>query len=321
MKIALLPDHDKSKFDDLASSCGTIFNTIGWGKIFGDKLQFYGIYTDNDRLIGGFILYKEDKFGLTIYRDPLFAPSIGPFLRIDAQNPTTIMDAWKEALSAMVDFISLLPFSVFSSSLSINIVDVQPFIWKYFKAIPRYTYLIDLTQSVDELWNRLSKVRKNEIKKAAKDGLVVKQEYDYECISKLVIKTFSRQNRKINEYYLNKILFEFANTDNSYAFISYKGSQPIAGTFCLYYNGTAYALVGGYDHEQKHRGAGPLVDWACIEYAHKLALKCFDFEGSMAPQIEKYMRGFGGKLTPYYRINKASFPLEVILKYKRRDLF
>ena len=61
--------------------------------------------------------------------------------------------------------------------------------------------------------------------------------------------------------------------------------------------------------------------WEAIKFAKKLGIKYFDFEGSMVPQIERYFRGFGGKLTPYYRINKAKLPLEILLKFYRRELF
>jgi lipid II:glycine glycyltransferase (peptidoglycan interpeptide bridge formation enzyme) len=321
MKICELRQEDEENYDELAFSYGTIFNSYEWVSIFGDRLQRYGIYTDNDKLIGGFILYKEKRFGLTFYRDPLYSPAIGPFLKVDAENPSTIMNTWKEALTLMADFIDKMSYSVISCSLNFNIVDAQPFIWKKFKVIPGYTYLIDLKLPIDELWKRLSKVRKNELKKAESDSIIVEQTGDFKCIKELVLKTFSRQGKGIEKYYLDRILFEFANRNNSYAFVAYKGSLPIAGTFCVYSNGTAHALVGGYDYEHQHRGATASVDWSCIKYAHNLGLKCFDLEGSMAPQIERYFRGFGGQLTPYYRINKARFLLEVLLKLYRRDLF
>jgi len=187
--------------------------------------------------------------------------------------------------------------------------------------VPGYTYLIDLTLPLDDLWNRLSKVRKNEIKKTESNGLVVRQIYDYEIIKKLVLKTFSRQKKEIDEYYLGKILFEFVNNDNSYAFVTYKETVPIAGTLCVYHKNIAHALIGGYDNEQKHRGAGPLADWECIKYAKNLGIPNFDFEGSMIPPVEKYLRGFGGILTPYYTINKAKLLLEMVLKLIRRERF
>ena len=84
---------------------------------------------------------------------------------------------------------------------------------------------------------------------------------------------------------------------------------------------TTYYLLGGYDFENKHHGAGPLVIWESIKYSKEIGLKYFDFEGSMVPQIEKHFRGFGGKLTPYYRINKARLPLEILLKFLKRELF
>jgi hypothetical protein len=53
-----------------------------------------------------------------------------------------------------------------------------------------------------------------------------------------------------------------------------------------------------------------------------LGIKYFDFEGSMLPQIEIFFRGFGGQLVPYYnRINKAKLPLEILLKFYKRELF
>lgn len=321
MKIAELRQEDEEKYNKISSDCGSLFNTIEWSNVFSGRVNRYGIYTDNDRLMGGFYLYNDRKYSLNFFRDPLYTPNIGPFLKVDAQNPTTIMNTWKEALTLMADFLDSIDYSIISCSLNMNVIDMQPFIWKKFKVIPGYTYLLDLSQSVDELWQRLSKVRKNEMKKAESDGLIVKQTDDYECIRELVLKTFSRQNRDIERHYLNKILFEFANKDNSYAYVVYKSSLPIAGTLCVYKNHTAHALMGGYDNNHTHRGATASVDWACIKHAHGMGIKCFDLEGSMNQNIERYFRGFGGQLTPYYRINKAKLPIEILMKFFRRDLF
>ncbi len=41
----------------------------------------------------------------------------------------------------------------------------------------------------------------------------------------------------------------------------------------------------------------------------------------MFESIEKYFRAFGGDLVPYYRINKAFLPLEILLKFIKRELF
>jgi len=140
-------------------------------------------------------------------------------------------------------------------------------------------------------------------------------------IENLVKSTFMRQNKKVNNYYLKKILYEFTNQENSFSFVALKDGIPLSAALCVYDKNTAYYLLGGYDYENKHHGAGALVIWESIKYAKSIGLKEFDFEGSMVPQIERYFRGFGGRLTPYFRVNKAKLPLEILLKFVKRELF
>ncbi|MDD5326972.1 MAG: GNAT family N-acetyltransferase [Phycisphaerae bacterium] len=321
MRTRKLDDKNKAEYEDLAKKYGTIFNTLDWLKIFGDNVQVCGIYNKGDNLIGGFTFYEERKFGLRIFRNPRFTPTIGPFLEIKAKNPVAIMNTWKEALSSMAEFIEGMPYSIISFSLNKNIVDTQPFLWKKFKVTPGYTYLLDMSKSTDDIWAEMSAERRNDMNKATRDGLIVKQAENYEIAKSLVLKTFSRQNLTVKEHYLEKILFEFANNANSFAFTTYKDDNPIAVSFCVCDKKTAYYLLGGYDYERKHHGAGALAVWEAIKYAQQLGLSYFDFEGSMVPQIERYFRGFGGKLTPCYSINKAKLPLEILLKFFKRERF
>jgi len=320
MQIKRISEFDKEKYEELASTYGSIFNTYEWLKIF-DNLSIYGVFDGGDNLIGGFHLYKERKFGLTIHRNPPFTPLIGPFVKIEAQNPVKITNIYRDILSLMAEFLDKLNYSIISVSLGRNIINTLPFIWRKFKVVPEYTYILDLSTSLDDLYKNMTAEKRNDINKAVRDKLTVKRINDFNIIKSLVLKTFSRQEKGINEYYLNKILFEFANDSNSFAFVTFKDEKPIAGAFCVYDNLTAYYLLGGYDYEFKHHGAGALALWEAIGYSKEIGLKYFDFEGSMVPQIEKYFRGFGGELKPYFRINKAWLPLEVLLKFYKRELF
>jgi hypothetical protein len=49
--------------------------------------------------------------------------------------------------------------------------------------------------------------------------------------------------------------------------------------------------------------------------------KTFDFEGSMLPEVEKYFRGFGANLIPYYRVSKAKLAVDLALRFiKKKSL-
>ena len=309
------------QFNKLYADSNSIFNTYSWLNNFSPNLSLYGIFDDGNNLIGDFFLYREIRFGLNFYRNPPFTPMIGPFLKINAKNPVAIMSKWREALNLMADFFEQLDYAVISVSLARDIVDTLPFIWKKFKVIPAYTYIIDLKESHDVIYKRMSPERRNDISKGIKDGLSVKKIDDMRIVKSLVLNTFARQEKKTNEYYLDKVLFNFANEDNSFAFATFKDNHPIACTFCICDKTANYYLLGGYDQYNKHHGAGPLSIWEAIKYAKDISLKCFDFEGSIVPQIEKYFRCFGGQLIPYYRVNKARLPLEIILKFIKRELF
>lgn len=320
MKIREIKSDGIEEYKTSSFTYRSIFSTYEWLKMF-DNLSIYGIFDEGDNLIGGFYLYKEKKFGITIYRNPPFTPFIGPFIKIESQNPVKVANKYREILSLMAEFLSKLNYSIIFVSLSRNIIDTLPFIWKKFKVIPGYTYILDLNKPLDNLFKNMTIERRNDINKAIRDKLIIEKVNDFAIIKSLVLKTFFRQGKNINEYYLNKILFEFANDSNSFAFVTFRDKKPIAGAFCIYDKLTAYYLIGGYDYEFKHHGAGALALWKAIEYSKEIGLKYFDFEGSMIPQIERYFRGFGGELKPYFRINKAWLPIEVLLKFYKREIF
>lgn len=314
-------EEEKIKYNELAKKTGNIFNTLEWLKIFGDKIKLFGIYEGGNVLIGGFCLYKNRKFGLTIYQDPYFTPCVGPFFSYKLKSYVSLLRKWKEVISIMAQAIDNLPYDVVSFSLNKEVIDTQPFFWRKFKVIPRYTYILELAKPENEIYQNISKERRNDILKAIKDKLEVKQIHDFGIIKPLIIKTLSLHGKKINQFYLDKIFFEFANPNNSFAFAIFGEKELIAAVFCIFDHQTTYYLLGGHDYKNKYRGANSLVLWEAIKYSKRIGLQYFDFEGSMVPQIERYFRGFGGKLTPYYTINKAKLPLEIVLKFLKRERF
>jgi hypothetical protein len=58
-----------------------------------------------------------------------------------------------------------------------------------------------------------------------------------------------------------------------------------------------------------------------IKAAKGLGLQTFDFEGSSIPAIERFFRGFGGRLAHHFTVSRAWLPLEMALKFSKRNLF
>lgn len=321
MPIKRLDSTDLPAYNLLANDFGTIFNSPSWIKLYGNNLEHFGIFDNDQKLVAAFYVYKTKMVGLTYYKNPPYTPHIGWCYKNKASNKANALTFDKNLISELADFISALKGGLYTLALPHHLTDTQPFIWKKFKTVPNYTYHLDLRLSTDELLQNMAADKRNSLKKAEKDGIQTSFTTDYAEVERLILKTFSRKQKSIDEVFVKKILHDFATPENSFAFVSSLNGTPISSAFCIFDKTTCYYLLGGYDNENKHQGAGVSSIWNAILHAKANGLTTFDFEGSMLPEVERFFRGFGGNLVPYYTINKAFLPVEIALKFIKRELF
>lgn len=321
MPIKRLETKDLPFYSLLAAESGSVFNSASWIDLYGKNLEQYGIFDNDQKLVAAFYLYKTKMFGLTYYKNPPYTPHIGLCYKNKSSNKANALTFDKNIITELADFIASLKSGLFTLAMPADLTDAQPFIWKKFKTIPNYTYHLNLNLSSEQLLQNMASDKQNSLKKAEKDGIQTMLTTDYAIVEQLILKTFSRKQKSVDAAFVNKILFKFSNPENSFAFVSYLNKKPISTAFCLIDNNTCYYLLGGYDNENKHQGAGVSVIWHAIQYAKEKRLTIFDFEGSMLPEVEKFFRGFGGDLVPYYTINRALLPVEIVLKFIKRELF
>ncbi|MFH1004346.1 MAG: GNAT family N-acetyltransferase [Bacteroidota bacterium] len=321
MKIARIAINEIEKFGMDNNICSSVFGTARWLSIFGNNITVYGIFNDDGRQNGMFYTYSRKKNGLKFFVNAPYTPHNALSFINHSENKANRLSQNKRVLTELASFIDSLPCSEVSLAFPFTCTDMQPFIWKKFKVIPNYTYHIDLSVSMENMLSNLSAERRNSINKCLKDGIIVESCNKMQVIKDMVVKMNNRKQNNLYEQYVDKILFEFADVNNSFAFVARKEDKIIATAFCIKDMNSAYYLLGSYDKENKHNGAGSAVIWECMMHAKKLGLKLFDMEGSMIAEVEKFFRSFGGTLTPFYTINKAKFPLELLLKFIKREIF
>ncbi len=322
MEIKILNPTHFDKYSELAKLHGSIFNSLAWLKMYGKSITVYGIFNNDNKLIGGFHLYKSKQGKIFSHlNNPPFTPHTGLFFDNQTSNKANSLSFEKSILSSVADFLEKESYHLLTIALPTTCMDVQPFIWKKFKAIPNYTYQLNLELLEEEMLKNLASDKRNSINKAEKDKVTIRKNAGNHIIKQMVENTYSRKLKQLNDAIVSAILNEFADAQNSFSYVACVEENAAAMSFCIHDSTTAYYLLGGYDVVNKHQGAGVLALWNCILHAKKLGLKKFDFEGSMIPQVEKYFRGFGGDLVPYFTLNKASFPLEIALKIIKRESF
>ncbi|MDY0149074.1 MAG: GNAT family N-acetyltransferase [Kiritimatiellia bacterium] len=319
--IRALAKADWAAWDALATQQGALFLQRDWLRLFEPALQAWGVFEAGGALMGGFTLYRERRWGLSVLRCAPFTPTCGPLIAAKTQNAVAILEERRNMLNCMRTHIEHEAPAICMLSLDSSVTDVLPFFWNGFKVVPNYTYLLNLSLTPEQIHLNMSPTRRNDISKAYRDGVDVRPAEDLSVVRDLVLATFGRQQKAVDRVGLDRILFEYAQPENSFTFIAYRGERPIAATFVIHDTQTAYYLLGGYKVAEKHHGAGAATVAAAIRHAQQLGLKMFDFEGSIIPPIERYFRGFGGRLTPYFTVNKAWLPIEMALKFRNRNRF
>jgi hypothetical protein len=299
-----------------------VFGSEKWLSVYGDTLTLMGIYKDEHQLIGGFFYLKTKKFGFTFIKLPPYTPHCGLFFVGDSKNQSSKNNFSKEVINEVCNYFSEQKSALCILAFPSQINDFQPFIWNKYKVVPNYTYRINLEQSIEDIKAHFDSKNRNVINKAIKEEVVVSENILGKAeLLDFFVNSLETTDANIYSAELKNIFHQFSDDSNSFGLTAKKGAEILGSVFCIYDKNTCYYLLGGVNKKSGIQGVNNLLIQKSIEKAKELGCKTFDFEGSMLKGVEKFFRSFGGEMVPYYTVNKAILPLEILLKFKKRELF
>jgi len=313
---------DTATFFRLSEQANGIFGSEKWLRIYGEELQLVGLYKDEKQLAGGFFYLAAKKAGLQFVKLPPYTPHCGLFFENVSTNPAAKNSARKEAMKVVCEYLLALRPAITVLALHASHIDLQPFIWNNFKVIPNYTYQISLKKDLLEIQSAFDSKNRNSIAKVLKDQPVV--EVNNASASELLhffTACLDKSGANIYTQELSRIFETFSDHVGAFHLSVRQTGQLQAAVYCVYDKKVCYYLLGGTTRDQSANGLNNLLILKAIEKAKELNCEVFDFEGSMLPGVEKFFRSFGPELLPFYTINKAWKPLELILKFKKPHIF
>ncbi len=320
--MILKPIHNIDLYAEKAEPFVGVFGSKKWLSIYGNKLTVVGIYKDEHQLIGGFYFLNQKKYGFNFVKLPPYTPHCCLFFVSESKNRSSVSNFYKEIMSDVCTYFTQQKSALTIIAFPSYIVDLQPFIWGKYKVIPNYTYRIDLTDSIEDIKCNFDSKNRNVINKAIKEEVLVTQDSMNKNDLYIFFKgSLLAAGANVYDEELKNIFLKFSDPSNSFALIAKKGEEFFGAVFCVFDKNTCFYLLGGVNKNSGIQGINNLLIQKSIEKAKELGCKTFDFEGSMLKGVEKFFRGFGPELVPYYTVNKASLPLEILLKYKKREIF
>ena len=310
------------QYSEKAESSIGVFGSKKWLSVYANRLSCVGIYKDEHQMIGGFYFMKTKKYGFNFLKLPPYTPHCGLFYTTESKNQSSVNNFSKEIVTEVCSYISAQSSALTVLAFPSAITDMQPFIWEKFKVIPNYTYRIDLSKSIEEIKGNFDSKNRNVINKAIKEEVQISANtLDKRSLYDFFATSLSTTGATIYTAELKNIFLEFSGDSNSFSLEARKNNELLGVVFCVYDKTSCYYLLGGVNKSAGVGGINNILIQKSIEKAKELGCKIFDFEGSMLKGVEKFFRSFGPDLVPYYTVNKASLPIEIVLKFKKRELF
>jgi hypothetical protein len=251
--------------------------------------------------------FYEEKRGLFhVITLPPLTHRLGPWLDLgDATKSARRYELEKDLTNALLE--QLPSYDILQINCHSGITNMLPFVWNGFEETARYTYVIDLAQSEEELWGALRENIRRESRKARKQ-LTIETTTDIEACIELIGKSYARQG--------NPNPFDSAPMRRLDAACAQRGRREIlvardetgalhAALYLVWDSKVTYYLAGGADPELRTSGAHSLLVWEAILRSKARSVE-FDMTGSMVESIERFFRAFGGQQRVYFSLNKMS---------------
>jgi hypothetical protein len=314
-ELSELPEKQYEEWNQFVegSPQGTVFQKTTWLKSFDDyKFKLIAL-THKNNIVAGIPLVYTSRFGVKFAIHPPFTGYLGVMFRDSIQKYNTRLSFEKEFSNVAAKQLNEFAQYV-SYTFHYNFLDANPFISNGYSVKPYYMYVLNLEKDQNGLLEDMEKDTRNRIKRA--------EQYNLDCteaspaeIAKLICTSFERKNqspqysKETYEKFLNKIS---QNVPTKSIMIKNK-KEPIAGGCIIYDKKRAYYLFGGINSDKEHKGINQLVIWTLIKFVKEdLGLKEFDLQGWPNDGIERFLRGFGGKLTQGISIYKTNTYCRII---------
>jgi hypothetical protein len=279
---------------------GKLFHTHTWLEAIGRPFHIQGCFEEG-KLVGGMVLVEASP------RVARYSYHFGPYLGVVLPPPLpkylTNLRRHRDVMTVLANHAKM-DFRAIYCQLVPEVVDILPFISAGYYTQVFYTYRINLTE-FDQVWRNMEDKRRNDIRRAERDGITVDESVGINDVLTLAEKTYQRQEKKIHFSDLaTRIERVLLPESQCRCFVARnKDGTPLAGIFIVWDHKDAYYFLGGHNPES-HRGAGALAIWQAIRYAAvNLGLQRFDFLGSHLEQFERFFRDFGGVWTPTYHVS------------------
>jgi lipid II:glycine glycyltransferase (peptidoglycan interpeptide bridge formation enzyme) len=262
------------------------------------------IVMNGDKVAGVWPYNTEQKASVSIIRNPVLTPYMGPHIFYPHDLKASKRDNFEYEVTEAL--YRQMTAKVWSVSLLPGQKQVGLFAANGFKILPRQTFIMPLQEEETAIFSRLHEDYRRNIRKAETELTITNEpallpelwQYQKATLDKKDVHMhFSQQQ-------IQKVFDACVKNDSAALWVAKKEGVIQAILWHIWDESRAYYLVGSKNPATKDNRAMTALIWKGISESKKMGKTSFDFEGSMDTGVEKFFRNFGGERTLYLSLVK-----------------
>ena len=232
-------------------------------------------------------------------------PLLGSVIKFP-RCPSTIdlMNVEKSAQQHQAFLVKIEPTTC--SSTDLERFKKHGFLLSHQSTTPTSTLHIDLTQSIEHLWQDVHSSTRTKINRSKKFGLKIVKSVDIYEFANLWSSSARRRGWMLGQSSHITTLWSSAPPSARLLLLCKNKTTLLAGVFLLFYDKTAYYMYAYTTDEGRQTPASHMLAWNAIRRSKKQRMSVFDFEGiadNSTPSSWKgfsfFKTGFGGTVVHF----------------------
>ncbi|MFC5413085.1 lipid II:glycine glycyltransferase FemX [Larkinella bovis] len=271
----------------------------------------YLIAKDEDEVCGVILLIRQVQSTLPILS---FLSS-----RLIIWGGPVVKDNSPEILEGLLRYyLTHHPIAIYTQIR--NLTDTEPYKNSFIRAGFQYeehlNILVNLIHSEEDLWKDVVTKRRNQIRRAEKEGCTVQQQVALPTLRTcyaILQEVYRRTKIPLPDFSHFESLWALSNERAGLRIftVSWEG-QIIGCMLCLAYGDWLFDYYAGAFSNYYKKFPNDLLPWAVFKWAKQNGFTRFDFGGAGKPGVpygvRDYKQQFGGELVGYGRYERMHYP-------------
>jgi lipid II:glycine glycyltransferase (peptidoglycan interpeptide bridge formation enzyme) len=176
--------------------------------------------------------------------------------------------------------------------------------------------LIDLSKTEEMLWKEVHSKRRNEIRRAEKEGTsvrVLEKKDEFDTTYDILKEVYDRAKLPLPGIQFFRRAYDVLGTDHFKIFLAVNEEKIIGTMYVLCFRDIMYDWYAGSYQAYYKKYPNDLIPWKAFLWGKENGFKTFDFGGAGKPDVpygvRDYKKKFGGGVVNFGRFEKIHKPL------------